>query len=197
MIILTMVFYIKANKRMFKYRIILILFLFLLILNYDNIGRFFYPFHYRDITLHYAQSYKVDPLLLAAIMKAESNFNQRAVSERGARGLMQIMPDTGRWIADQLGDHAFDPENLFEPETSIKFGAWYIADLMKEFQGDTVLALAAYNGGRGNVKEWLNRKDLSSGIIKIEQIPFPETRYYIKKVLLYYRIYKFLYRTKP
>ncbi len=175
-------------------RIISIFFLIVLFLNYDSIGRIFYPFPHRDAILHYARANDVDHLLLVAMAKAESNFNSRAVSESGARGLMQIMPDTGQWIARQMNDSTFNPECLFEPETNIKYGAWYIADLQKEFHGNTVLVLAAYNGGRGNVSEWLTRKEISGGKSTIEQIPFPETRHYVKKVLLYHRIYSFLYR---
>jgi len=173
---------------------ILIFLLVLLVLNIDSIGRFFYPFPYRDTTFYYARAYNVDPFLLVAVMKTESDFNSRAVSVRGARGLMQIMPDTGRWVAHQLGEPAFHPDRLFEPETSIKFGAWYVADLEKEFHGDTVLILAAYNGGRGNVKEWLSSKNLSGGKGSIDQIPFPETQHYVRKVLLFHRIYSYLYR---
>lgn len=184
----------KVNRGKMRRRILLIFFLVLLALNVDSIGRVVYPFPYRETTFYYARVYNVDPFLLAAVMKTESDFNSRAVSVRGARGLMQIMPDTGRWVARQLGDHAFNPDRLFEPETSIKFGSWYIADLGKEFRGDTVLVLAAYNGGRGNVQEWLSNKDLSGGKSTIDQIPFPETRHYVKKVLLYHRIYSYLYR---
>lgn len=184
----------KVNKGKMRRRAILIFILILLFLNVDSIGRILYPFPYRETTFYYARAYNVDPFLLAAVMKSESDFNSRAVSDRGARGLMQIMPDTGRWITRQMGDPAFNPDRLFEPETSIKLGTWYLADLGKEFRGDAVLVLAAYNGGRGNVKEWLSSKDLSGGKSTINQIPFPETRHYVKKVLLYQRIYSYLYR---
>ncbi len=184
----------RINKRKMKRRLLLILFLMLLVFNIDTISRFFYPFPYRDTTTYYAGIYNVDPLLLAAVMKAESGFNSKAVSVRGARGLMQIMPDTGQWIARQLGEHTFHPDQLFEPETSIKLGAWYISDLKKEFNNDPVLVLAAYNGGRGNVREWLSNMSLSGGNSNIDQIPFTETRHYVRKVLLYYRIYITLYR---
>ncbi|MCL6560983.1 MAG: lytic transglycosylase domain-containing protein, partial [Firmicutes bacterium] len=132
--------------------------------------------------------------LLAAVMKTESNFNSRAVSDKGARGLMQVMPDTGRWIAKQMGEPVFDPDRLFDPETSIKLGAWYIADLKREFRGDAVLILAAYNGGRGNVKEWISKNGLSAGEGSIDRIPFPETRQYVRKVLIYQKVYKYLYK---
>jgi soluble lytic murein transglycosylase len=177
-------------------RILFILFLALLLFNLDTVGRFFYPFPYRAITTYHAGLNELDPELLAAIMKAESGFDRRAVSARGARGLMQIMPDTGQWIARQMGEQNFHPDQLFEPEISIKMGAWYLADLKKEFNNDPVLFLAAYNGGRGNVKQWLSDPSLSAGGkgSDIERIPFEETRLYVKKVLQYYRIYNILYR---
>ncbi len=183
----------RINSRKMTRRLLFILFLALLIFNLDTVGRFFYPFPYRDTTTYYAGIYSLDPLLLAAIMKAESGFNSKAVSDRGARGLMQIMPDTGQWIARQLGEQNFDPDRLFEPETSINMGAWYIADLKKEFNNNTVLVLAAYNGGRGNVREWLSGTGLSGDSSDIERIPFEETRLYVQKVLKYYRFYSILY----
>ncbi|NPV74288.1 MAG: lytic transglycosylase domain-containing protein [Pelotomaculum sp.] len=184
----------RASRKRFKRRIFLLLVLILVCLNFKSITGFFYPFPYRNIITYYSGVYNLDPCLLAAVMKAESGFNRWAVSERGARGLMQIMPETGRWVASQMGDPDFDPDCLFDPETSIKLGAWYIADLKKEFGDNTVLVLAAYNGGRGNVKEWISGKELPAGkSTTIDQIPFPETRHYVRKVLLYYRIYSCLY----
>ncbi|MFA4885865.1 MAG: lytic transglycosylase domain-containing protein, partial [Desulfotomaculaceae bacterium] len=125
--------------------IIFFIIVIMLIQNADRVWRYFYPFPYRQITINYAAAYNLDPCLLAAIMKAESGFNSRAVSPKGARGLMQIMPDTGQWVAWQLGSQAFNPDQLFDPETNIRFGAWYIADLKTEFHDDIVLVLAAYN----------------------------------------------------
>jgi soluble lytic murein transglycosylase len=144
--------------------------------------------------VYYGRVYNVDPLLIAAVIKAESNFNSQAVSERGARGLMQIMPETGLWAAKQIGEPNLDSEDLFDPETNIKLGTWYLSDLEKEFDGSNVLILAAYNGGRGNVKDWLAGKTLINPEGSISQIPFPETRHYVKKVLLYYRFYSYLYK---
>jgi soluble lytic murein transglycosylase len=163
------------------------------ILNADSIWRFFYPLPYRDLTFKYARAYNQDPYLLAAMMKAESNFDNRAVSARGARGLMQIMPETGQSVASALGYSNFSPDQLFEPEININIGAWYLADLDNEFYGNVILMLAAYNGGRGNVREWVSDTEKSGGIKTFDQIPFPETRYYVKKVLLYHKIYTRLY----
>jgi len=173
--------------------ILLILFLILLFLNIEQIGRKVYPFPYREQVSYYAGIYQVNPYLIAAIIKTESNFKKNAVSQSGARGLMQIMPETGQWIAKQTGEHNFDPDRLFDPETSIRLGTWYVADLQKEFHRDPILVLAAYNGGRGNVREWLDQKEWHERQTDIEMIPFPETRYFIKKVLLNHVVYTFLY----
>ncbi|NLI13218.1 MAG: lytic transglycosylase domain-containing protein [Peptococcaceae bacterium] len=183
------------NKGKLKLWTIIVFFIIVLLLiqNADKVWRYFYPFPYRQITINHAEAYNLDPYLLASIMKAESGFNSSAVSPKGARGLMQIMPDTGQWVARQLGSPAFAPDQLFDPDTNIRFGAWYIADLKKEFHGDIVLVLAAYNGGRGNVEEWVASKNLTGGNSTIDQIPFPETRNFVRKVLLYHRIYSHLY----
>lgn len=162
-------------------------------LNIEKIGRIAYPFPYRELISFYAGAYRVDPYLLAAIIKTESNFKKNAVSRRGARGLMQIMPETGYWIAGQIGGQSFEPDLLFEPEINIKLGTWYVVDLQKEFDNNPVLVLAAYNGGRGNVKEWQQQKEWANRQVELEMIPFPETRYFIKKVLWNQMVYTFLY----
>ena len=163
-----------------------------LIANAGKIARTFYPFTYRETIFHYAGQYNLDPFLIAAVIKTESNFNPRAVSPRGARGLMQIMPETGEWAAQKLGQSKFSSDLLFDPEVNIRLGSWYLADLFKEFGGDPILVLAAYNGGSANVKQWLqqgswNRRE------NIDKIPFPETRQFIRKVIWNHRVYRYLY----
>lgn len=187
-------FHRRVNRGKLKRRLILLLLLFLFIFNFDHIARIFYPFPHREAIRYYAGAYGVDPFLVAAVMKAESNFNPHAVSERGARGLMQIMPETGRWAAGQIGGMTFSPDQLFEPETNIKLGTWYLADLGQEFHGDPILVLAAYNGGRGNVQQWLATNKMNPGLSSVSRIPFPETRLFVRKVLSYYNIYRKLYQ---
>jgi soluble lytic murein transglycosylase len=156
----------RLNKKKARRRVILLLLLLLAIFNFDKILQLIYPIPYQETITFYGELYNVDPLLIAAVIKTESNFNSKAVSERGAMGLMQIMPDTGAWVAGQMGEANYDHDILFVPETNIKFGTWYIADLAKEFGDNTVLILAAYNGGRGNVAEWLadNTKGYYTGV---------------------------------
>ncbi|MGQ9824170.1 MAG: lytic transglycosylase domain-containing protein [Desulfotomaculales bacterium] len=173
-------------------KLFLLALIFLFLANAGKIVRAVYPFAYRETINYYAGQYNIDPCFIAAVIKAESNFNPRAVSPRGARGLMQVMPETGMWAAQQVGQEEFSAEQLFNPEINIRLGSWYLADLSREFNGNPVLVLAAYNGGRANVREWLAEGNLSRGQ-DIDRIPFPETRQFIRKVLWNYRVYRFLY----
>ncbi len=185
-------FYRKKKNKIYTRRrtlVVIILILLVVFLNADRVRRLFYPLPYYDLTLKYAQAYNQDPYLLSAMMKVESSFRPSAVSVKGARGLMQIMPETGLSVADQLGLTDFNVDQLFIPEINIRIGACYLAGLEDEFNGNVTLMLAAYNGGIGNVTEWL----ADGHINEIENIPFPETRHYIKKVLRYHKIYSHLY----
>lgn len=102
----------------------------------------------------------MDPYFVMAVMKAESNFDEDAKSNKDARGLMQITTSTGKWIAEKQGIIDFDTNLLLEPEVNIRFGCWYLNNLHKEF-GDWDLVIAAYNAGRGRVQEWLNSAEHS------------------------------------
>lgn len=157
-------------------------------------GRIIYPLPYHDIIFYHAQKNDLNPYLLAAIIKTESNFNPRALSAKGARGLMQVMPKTGRWVALQTGQSELKIEQLYEPEMNVCLGAWYLADLKREFYGNTILALAAYNGGRKNVSRWLQQKQWAGELTDLKLLPFPETRQFIRKVLWNYKVYHYLYK---
>ncbi len=152
-----------------------------------------YPLPYRETVERYALTHQIDPLLIASIMRVESGFNPYAISAKGARGLMQLMPETAEWVAERVGIESFALEMLFEPEMNVRLGAWYLADLRRLFEGETVLALAAYNGGRGNVLRWLSDEEWSGTIEEIDDIPFPETRAYVRKVLSTYSMYRRLW----
>jgi soluble lytic murein transglycosylase len=174
--------------------LLLLILLLVVAFNAERIGRHYYPFPHQEMIFYYAHRHNLDPYLLAALIKTESNFRVDAESSRGALGLMQIMPDTSRWIAEQLGREEFDPRQLTDPEINLMFGSWYLAHLFEEFGHDPILVLAAYNGGRGNVHAWLRDARWTGEAKTLEQIPFPETRQFVRKVLLNYRIYNFLYR---
>ncbi|MEW6524558.1 MAG: lytic transglycosylase domain-containing protein [Bacillota bacterium] len=152
-------------------------------------ARFAYPFPFRGEVTRAATRFEVDPALVAAVIRTESRFRPQATSPRGARGLMQVMPDTGAWVASRLELDKFGVDDLYDPEINVTLGTFYLKDLSVEFGGDIVLILAAYNGGRQNVKRWLG----GDKTIPIEDIPFAETRSYVRQVLRAYSWYQLLY----
>jgi soluble lytic murein transglycosylase len=165
----------------------------ILLLNSAWFWRLFYPFPHQELVSRYSRQFEVDPYLVAAIIRVESKFHSQAESQAGARGLMQIMPETARWAAEQMLIEDYDPDRLYEPEFNIRIGVWYLANLTHEFRGNIVLVVAAYNGGRGNVRQWLEDSRWSGDIRKLEEIPYPETRRYVQDVMFNYQMYKRIY----
>ena len=149
---------------------------------------YFYPFDYREIIVVNAEKYGVDAELVASIINVESSYNPYARSNKGALGLMQVLPSTAEWIAGRLGRDASSID-LFEPSINIQFGTYYIAYLINYF-GDENLAICAYNAGMGNVKKWLRVAEYSSDGENLDKIPFKETKKYLKSVQKNVRIYK-------
>lgn len=154
---------------------------------------YIFPYKYSEYIDSFSEEYDVDPLFVLSVIKAESNFNENAVSSRGAKGLMQIMDDTGTWAAEEIGMNYFLPSMLFDSEINIEMGIWYLSELEKEFT-DLDLVIAAYNGGSGNVTKWLKDEAYSKDGKSLYYIPFPETKKYVDKVKINYRIYQYLYR---
>jgi soluble lytic murein transglycosylase len=146
-----------------------------------------YPLKYEDLIIKYSTEYAIDEHLVCAVISAESSFKETALSSSGAMGLMQIMPDTGGWIAEKLDMTEFETGMLYDPETNIKLGCWYLNYLNGLFSGDARKVLAAYNAGPSRVKEWLD----ADGVLK--DIPYKETDNYIIKIEKNYEIYKALY----
>jgi soluble lytic murein transglycosylase len=140
------------------------------------------PLRHEDIIRQQASAKQLDPSLLAAVIYAESHFRD-ATSHAGARGLMQITPDTARYIAHLSGGTAFEQGDLATPQINISYGAFYLRYLLKRYGENTVLALAAYNGGEGNVDRWIAESSMSERAFVVDQIPFAETRGYITRVL--------------
>ena len=134
----------------------------------------------RMIITEYAHKYRVQRHLVEAVMHAESKFDQKAVSHVGAVGMMQLMPKTAEWIA-QEGELQYT--DLKEPRQNIMLGTWYIDYLLKKYHNNEVLALAAYNAGRGNVDEWITEYGWKDDFTNIKEIPFPETREFVKLVV--------------
>jgi hypothetical protein len=152
--------------------------------------KWIYPFAYRDIVEPMAQAADVDPFLMLSIMRAESVYDADARSIVGARGLMQIMPFTAVRIARTMNDAQFSLEDLHQPEVNIGYGAFYIKKLIDYYRGNTMLAVAAYNGGPTSVDRWLSQySDLEVDEL-IESMPFRETRRYVKTVFRNYDNYK-------
>ena len=138
------------------------------------------PLRHEDVIRQQAQSKGLDPSLIAGVIYAESHFRDQT-SHAGARGLMQITPQTARAIAQSTGGTAFIEADLATPQVNIAYGAWYLRHLLDHYGGNEVLALAAYNAGMGNVDRWIDSH--GDGDLKPSDLPFPETRAYVKKVL--------------
>ena len=129
--------------------------------------------------------------LVYAIMKAESGFNERAVSRAGAVGLMQLMPSTARFVCEREGV-VYDGTKLSEGDYNVTLGCMYLVYLLSKFEVLNT-AVAAYNAGEGTVEKWLNDKSLSRDGKNLTDIPYRETREYVKKVCSYRKIYKMIY----
>ncbi len=183
----------RLRKRKRLGSLLLLVIIALVILNGKAIGRFIYPLKYSDQIEKYSNEYNIDPYLVAAVIKVESNFQKDAISIKDARGLMQVTPSTSKWISEKLDIKNFDVNMLYNTDLNIRMGCWYINDLKKEFGADMKLVLAAYNGGRGNVKKWLNNEENSKDGVTLYYIPFKETDKYVKRVEVYYNLYKLLY----
>lgn len=144
---------------------------------------------YSDSVFKYSFMYNVDANLVFAVIKAESDFDENAVSQKGAVGLMQILPSTGQFIAERLGLEYSETE-LFDSDTNIKLGTYYIGYLSKKFTVRETM-LAAYNAGEGNVRYWLS--EYSEDGEKLDLIPFKETEQYVIKVKSHFERYRKVY----
>lgn len=173
--------------------ILLILFGIVYFLQAKWFWRIFYPWPYKQDMIEVAVNSGVDPFLLAAVTKVESGFDPYACSSAGAVGLMQVMPDTAGWVSQQIGFKDFHADLLYQPEVNLQIGCWYLSNLLNEFDGNMAAALAAYNAGRGNVSTWLSSGQWKGTKKDLKNIPFPETREYLKLVFRNYEIYRYLY----
>ncbi len=152
-----------------------------------------YPMDYSEYVYKYAEEYDVDPILVFAIIKAESNFNPNVVSKSNAIGLMQLMDTTAEEIALSLGIDFVQKTSLYNPELNIQLGTKYFSNLMKEYKNNYILALTAYNAGIGNVTRWIEQGIIKEDGSDIENIPYTETNNYVRKIIRDYKIYQDLY----
>jgi soluble lytic murein transglycosylase len=155
-----------------------------------------YPMAWRTEVAAAAQRASVDPLLVAAVVREESAYDPRARSRVGARGLMQLMPDTARPLARARGLDFGDGELLDDPASNVEMGAAYFGGLLRDF-GDPRLATAAYNAGPGRVREWWSARRGSDIEAWVEHIPYNETRGFVKRVMLSWEEYRRLYGQRP
>ncbi len=149
-----------------------------------------FPLRYGGYIERYAEEYGLDKTLVAGVICAESGFDNTAHSGL-ARGLMQITDATADWVAERLGIE-YDYDMAEEPEINIKMGCYYLSYLIENYRS-TETALAAYNAGMGNVTKWLADKSCSADGKTLDDIPYKETRQYVKRVKIFEKVYKKLY----
>ena len=138
------------------------------------------PLRHEDIIRQQARAKQLDPALVAAVIYQESKFRPRT-SEAGAEGLMQLLPSTAKFIARRSGGTAFVPSDLGTPQVNIAYGTYYLRYLFDRYDGSSTLAVAAYNAGETNVDRWVRRAGGEARFDKGD-IPFPETRAYVRNV---------------
>jgi len=148
----------------------------------DAVRELALPLRHEDIIRQQSAAKELDPSLVAAVIYAESRFRDQT-SHAGARGLMQITPQTARYIARLSGGTTFEQGDLATPQINISYGTYYLRYLLDHYGANGVLALAAYNAGEGNVDRWLREADSSKRRFSLDQIPFAETRHYVERVL--------------
>jgi soluble lytic murein transglycosylase len=150
------------------------------------------PLTNADVIRTQAAQKHLDPALIAAVIYAETKFNPRA-SSAGAEGLMQILPETAYFIAHLSGGSRFTASDLATPSINVAYGSYYLRYLLDHYDGQEMLAVAAYNGGLANVDHWVAQARAKGGRLTIAAIPFPETRAYVERVLNAQRDYRAVY----
>jgi soluble lytic murein transglycosylase len=153
------------------------------------------PLTHSDIIRQQAAEKHLDPALIAAVIYAETKFDART-SPTGALGLMQIEPQTAEFLAHRSGATSFSIADLGTPQVNIAYGSYYLRYLIDHYNGDIMLALAAYNAGQTNVDRWSANARASGGTMSVDEIPFPETRAYVARVLQAQRDYRRTYASE-
>ena len=159
----------------------------------DWYARTVYPLEYEGAIRSSARRNDLDPALVAAVIYAESRFDAQARSSHGAVGLMQLLPETAAQIARETGGVAFVPADLEDPRVNIRYGCYYLRAVLDLFGGDRVAAIAAYNAGAGVVGEWEAAARAAGHALRIADIPYAETRAYVRRVLEARTIYRETY----
>ena len=151
-----------------------------------------YAIQYGEVITEQAEKFGLEPTLVAAIVDTESSFNPSAESHQGARGLMQLLPKTAKWVASQISIE-YDDEKMWDPEYNVELGSYYLSYLVGHFQ-NIEFAVAAYNGGLNAVDSWIADGLISRDTDSFSEIPFEETRDYVKKVMHKKAIYDVFYK---
>ncbi len=164
----------------------------------DRFQRETHPLKYHQYIMQYSKEYGLDSFLVYAFIKTESGFDEKAESYLGARGLMQIMPETFEWIRYRL-DEENDPEisfdSMYEAKTNIRYGCYLLKYLSDEFGGGLTEIAAAYHAGNGSVSAWLENSEYSENG-KLIKIPKSDTAHYVDKISNAYEVYCKLYNEK-
>lgn len=150
-----------------------------------------HPVYFTDLIAQYAAEYNLQPGFVTAIILNESSFRTDAESGVGARGLMQLMPDTAQWIAGKLDVSGYSFDRMYDAESNIRFGSWYLNYLSKLFRGDPVAVACAYHAGQSTVASWLSDRSISpDGVsLPLENLPDGPTKTYAGRVTRDYGIY--------
>ena len=162
----------------------------------DKFWRLAFPLPYRKSLEEYCRAQMLDPYLMAALIRQESEFNPNAISRANARGLAQVMPATGRQLSRKMGIPRFRTAMLFTPDMNLKLGTFYLKQLSDELQGKWEAALASYNAGKSHVTTWMAAGNYREPAEFVESIPFNETRAYVQSVLRNADVYRKLYGQK-
>ncbi len=171
-----------------KILIIAIVLICIAVISYSMLTALF-PMNYSELVEQYASEYGVKTELVYAVIKAESNFEPDAASYKGAVGLMQITPETGEWCAGKM---KLEYKDLSDADTNINIGVWYLSYLIDKTDSED-LAVMSYNAGIGKVNTWIKDGIVKPSELNTEDIPYGETRKYLKKVQIFTKIYRALY----
>lgn len=185
----------NSNKNIIKkIAIVLFIIIIILILSIWLLRTIVFPLKHFDIIKEEAAKNNIDPYLVLAIIKAESGFNKDVTSSKQAKGLMQIMDSTAEEM--NLGENLdLNADSIYNENINIALGCKYLASLIRKYNGNYYLAVVSYNAGMGNVDKWLSEGIIDANLNNVvdNNIPFKETKNYLKKVINYYKIYRKLY----
>lgn len=182
----------KHLKRVILTVVVMAVSIYLLSLGIDAVLERFYPHKYSEFVEKYSAQYGVDADLVYAVIKCESGFDPKATSSVEAKGLMQLTDDTFEWVQTKTGESGYAPDDLYDPETAVKYGTKLLSLHLNEFE-DEALALAAYHAGRSAVTGWLaDEKYADEG--GLHTIPYAETAVYVERVQSTKEIYEKIYR---